>query len=141
LTNVVVDASTALAWCFPDESSDYADGVLTALEGRTILVPALWNLEIANAILVGERRNRLRKAEIRQFAALLEALSLVQDMQPVGEHLSNVLPLARKYGLSAYDAAYLELSIRRRAPLATLDGKLLAAARQAGVKPFAGEEA
>jgi predicted nucleic acid-binding protein len=137
----VVDASTALAWCFPDESSDYADGVLTALEGRTILVPALWNLEIANAILVGERRNRLRKAEIRQFAALLEALSLVQDMQPVGEHLSNVLPLARKYGLSAYDAAYLELSIRRRAPLATLDGKLLAAARQAGVKPFAGEEA
>ncbi|MGA3098378.1 MAG: type II toxin-antitoxin system VapC family toxin [Bryobacteraceae bacterium] len=137
----MVDASTALAWCFPDESSDYADGVLTALEGRTILVPALWNLEIANAILVGERRNRLRKAEIRQFAALLEALSLVQDMQPVGEHLSNVLPLARKYGLSAYDAAYLELSIRRRAPLATLDGKLLAAARQAGVKPFAGEEA
>jgi len=137
----VVDASTALAWCFPDESSDYADGVLTALEGRTILVPALWNLEIANAILVGERRNRLRKAEIRQFAALLEALSLVQDMQPVGEHLSNVLPLARKYGLSAYDAAYLELSIRRCAPLATLDGKLLGAARQAGVELFSGEAA
>jgi len=102
----VVDASTALAWCFPDESSDYADGVLRALEGRTILVPALWNLEIANAILVGERRNRLRQAEIRQFAALLEGLSLLQDRQSVGEHLSNVLPLARKYGLSAYDAAY-----------------------------------
>ena len=141
MTNVVVDASTALAWCFPDESSDYADGVLRALEGRTILVPALWNLEIANAILVGERRNRLRQAEIRQFAALLEGLSLLQDRQSVGEHLSNVLPLARKYGLSAYDAAYLELSIRRRAPLATLDGKLLEAARQAGVKRFAGEEA
>ena len=136
MTNVVVDASTALAWCFPDESSDYADGDLTALEGRTILVPALWNLEIANAILVGERRNRLRKAEIRQFAALLEALSLVQDMQPVGEHLSNVLPLARKYGLSAYDAAYLELSIRRRAPLATLDGKLQKAAQKAGIENF-----
>jgi predicted nucleic acid-binding protein len=137
----VVDASTALAWCFPDESSDYADGVLIALEGRTILVPALWNLEIANAILVGERNNRLRQPEIRRFAALLEGLSLVQDMQSVGEHLSNVLPLARKYGLSAYDAAYLELSIRRCAPLATLDGKLLGAARQAGVELFSGEAA
>ena len=141
MTNVVVDASTALAWCFPDESSDYADGVLIALEGRTILVPALWNLEIANAILVGERNNRLRQPEIRQFAALLEGLSLVQDKQSVGEHLSNVLPLARKYGLSAYDAAYLELSIRRCAPLATLDGKLLGAARQAGVELFSGEAA
>ena len=141
MTNVVVDASTALAWCFPDESSDYADGVLIALEGRTILVPALWNLEIANAILVGERRNRLRQAEIRRFAALLEGLSLLQNRQSVGEHLSNVLPLARKYGLSAYDAAYLELSIRRHAPLATLDGKLLGAARQAGVELFSGEAA
>jgi len=141
LTNVVVDASTALAWCFPDESSDYADGVLIALEGRTILVPALWNLEIANAILAGERNNRLRQPEIRRFAALLEGLSLVQDQQSVGERLSNVLPLARKYGLSAYDAAYLELSIRRCAPLATLDGKLLGAARQAGVELFSGEAA
>jgi predicted nucleic acid-binding protein len=137
----VVDASTALAWCFPDESSDYADGVLIALEGRTILVPALWNLEIANAILAGERNNRLRQPEIRRFAALLEGLSLVQDQQSVGERLSNVLPLARKYGLSAYDAAYLELSIRRCAPLATLDGKLLGAARQAGVELFSGEAA
>lgn len=141
MTNVVVDASTALAWCFPDESSDYADGVLIALEGRTILVPALWNLEIANAILAGERNNRLRQPEIRRFAALLEGLSLVQDQQSVGERLSNVLPLARKYGLSAYDAAYLELSIRRCAPLATLDGKLLGAARQAGVELFSGEAA
>ena len=137
----MVDASTALAWCFPDESSDYADGVLIALEGRTILVPALWNLEIANAILAGERNNRLRQPEIRRFAALLEGLSLVQDQQSVGERLSNVLPLARKYGLSAYDAAYLELSIRRCAPLATLDGKLLGAARQAGVELFSGEAA
>ena len=139
MTGVVVDASTALAWCFPDEGSDYADRVLVAVEGRTILVPALWNLEIANAILVGERKKRLRPAEIRRFAALLGGLSLVQDVQSASEDLSAVLPLARKYGLSAYDAAYLELAIRRGAPLATLDGKLLRAAQQAGVKIFAGE--
>ena len=72
---------------------------------------------------------------------MLEGLSLVQDMPSVGEGLSNILPVARKYGLSAYDAAYLELSIRRHASLATLDGKLLKAAQQAEVQVFTGDAA
>ena len=139
MTGVVVDASTALAWCFPDETSDYADGVLVSLERKTMLVPAVWGLEIANAVLAGERKKRLNQPEIQRFITLLESLSLVQDVQPVGQHVSNVLPLARQYGLSAYDAAYLELSIRHGAPLATLDGKLQKAAQKAGVKIFAGE--
>jgi predicted nucleic acid-binding protein len=105
LKGVVVDASVALAWCFPDEASEYADGVLVALEGQTLLVRAVWGLEIANAVLAGERSKRLRPPEIRRFAILLESLPLVQDVQPVGEHFSNVLPVAREYGLSAYDAA------------------------------------
>ena len=138
MTEVVVDASVALAWCFPDESSDYADAVLVALEGRTILVPAIWGLEITNAVLAGERSKRLRQPEIRRFTTLLESLSPVQDVLPVGDHVSNVLPLAREYGLSAYDAAYLELSIRHGAPLATLDGKLQKAAQKAGAKTFPG---
>ena len=138
MTGVVVDASVALAWCFPDEASDYADAVLVALEGRTILVPAIWGLEIANAVLAGERSKRLRQPEIRRFTTLLESLSPVQDVQPVCDHVSNVLPLAREYGLSAYDAAYLELAIRHGAPLATLDGKIQKAAQKAGVRVFAG---
>lgn len=124
MSTVVVDASTTLAWCFPDEASDYADGVLVLLEGRTILVPAIWSLEVVNAVLVGERKKRLRQSEIQRFATLLESLSLIQDTQPVGEHVANVLPLAREHNLSAYDAAYLELSVRYGAPLATLDTKL-----------------
>jgi len=141
LKGVVVDASVALAWCFPDEASEYADGVLVALEGRTILVPAVWGLEIANAVLVGERSKRLRHPEIRRFSILLESLPLVQDVQSAGEHFSNVLPVAREYGLSAYDAAYLELSIRHGAPLATLDARLQTAAQKAGIEIFAGESA
>ena len=136
MNGVVVDASTALAWCFPDEASGYADDVLVALEGKTILVPAVWSLEVANAILVGERKKRLRLSEIRQFTTLLESLSPVQDTQPVSENVVNVLPLARQYNLSAYDAAYLELSVRRGAQLATLDGKLRKAAQIAGVRIF-----
>lgn len=135
---VVVDASTTLAWCFPDETSDYADKVLVALEGKTMLVPAIWSLEIANAVLVGERRKRLNQPEIKQFTTLLESLSLVQDTRPVANNINDVLPLARTYGLSAYDAAYLELSIRHNAPLATLDDKLQNAAKSAGIKIFEG---
>jgi len=67
LNGVVVDASTALAWCFPDETSEYADGVLIALEGHTILVPAIWSLELANAVLVGERKKRLNQSEIKML--------------------------------------------------------------------------
>lgn len=137
MSPVVVDASIALAWCFPDETSDYADGVLVALEGKTMLVPAVWGLEIANAVLVGERRKRVDQSEIKQFMILLEGLSLVQDSRQVASHISEVLPIARTYGLSAYDAAYLELSIRHNSPLATLDDKLQKAARQAGIRIFA----
>ena len=136
MNQVVVDASIALAWCFPDETSDYADGVLVSLEGKTLLVPAIWSLEIANAVLVGERGKRLGQPEIKQFTALLESLSLVQDVRPVANHVRDVLPLARTHGLSAYDAAYLELSFRCRAPLATLDGKLQRAAKRMGITIF-----
>jgi predicted nucleic acid-binding protein len=129
----------ALAWCFPDETSHYADGVLVALEGKTILVPAVWSLEIANAVLVGERKKRLRQPEILRFSTLLESLAVFEDVEPVADHVKNILPLAREYGLFAYDAAYLELSIRCGVPLATLDDKLEKAAKRAGVKIFAGD--
>ena len=133
---VVLDASTALAWCFPDEMSDRADAVLEALEGATVLVPAVWSLEIANAVLVGERQKRLRQPEILRFLTLLEGLPIMEDTQTAAERVRNVLPLAREFGLSAYDAAYLELAARRGAALATLDGKLEKASRRAGVAVF-----
>lgn len=81
MTGIVIDASVALAWCFPDEASEYADGVLVALEGRTILVPALWSVEITNAVLMAERRKRVKQPEIRRFVELLDALTVIMDSQ------------------------------------------------------------
>lgn len=133
---MVVDASTALAWCFPDETSEYADDVLLALEGYTILVPAVWNLELANAVLVGQRKKRLNQPEIEGFTTLMESLPVVEDTRTLNEVVHNVLPLARAHELSAYDAAYLELSLRHSAPLATLDGKLRKAAKETGTELF-----
>ena len=133
---IVIDASVALAWCFPDEASDYADGVLVALEGRTAMVPTIWPVEIANALLVGERRKRIRQPEVRRFVELLKGLSILEDGQPFADTVSNILPLAREHDLSAYDAAYLDVAVRHGAPLATLDKALQKAGRAAGLKIF-----
>jgi predicted nucleic acid-binding protein len=136
LTGVVIDASVALAWCFPDESSDYADDVLVALEGHPILVPALWPIEITNALLVAERRKRVKESAIRRFVELLQGLTIVMASQSITEGVSNILPLAREYSLSAYDAAYLHVALQHSAPLATLDNSLQKAVRKAGIEIF-----
>ncbi len=115
MTAIVVDASVALAWCFPDEASEYANAVLTGLAGYEVWGPAVWPLEVANAIAVGERRKRITQPEVRRFFELVEALTVQQDSLPLSASVSNILPLAQAYGLSAYDAAYLEVAIRRGA--------------------------
>ena len=138
MTGIVIDASVALAWCFPDEASEYADGVLVALEGSAILVPALWSVEITNAVLMAERHKRVKQPEIRRFVELLDALTVMMDSQSVTESVSNILPIAREYGLSAYDAAYLDVAVRHAVPLATLDSALQKAGRKAGIEIFKG---
>lgn len=85
MSGVVVDGSVALAWCFPDEASQYADRVLVALRGQAVVVPAVWGLEIANALLVGERRKRLKQPEILRFVALLEGLYIPPSGRSSGE--------------------------------------------------------
>jgi len=136
LNAIVVDASVALAWCFPDEASNYADSVLVAIETQTLIVPAIWAVEIANALLVGERRKRIRQPDVRRFVELLKDLNIAEDAQAVADTVNNIFPLAQKYRLSAYDAAYLDVAVRRDIPLATLDGDLQKAALAAGIKTF-----
>jgi predicted nucleic acid-binding protein len=134
----VIDASVALAWCFPDEASGYADEVLVALEDSQVVVPAIWTIEITNALLVSERRKRIRQPEVRRFIELLQGLTVIEDRQPFAETMGNVLPLAREYGLSAYDAAYLDVAVRHGAALATLHGALRKASHAAGIRLFKG---
>ena len=136
MNGIVIDASVALAWCFPDEASDYADSVLLALEDQTVIVPAIWAVEITNALLVGERRKRIRQSEVRRFVELLKGLNVAEDAQPVADTVNSIFPLAQAYRLSAYDAAYLDVAVRREIPLVTLDGHLQKAALAAGIKTF-----
>lgn len=136
MSKVVVDASVALAWCFPDEANRYADAVLMALAAHQLVEPTIWSMEIANAISVGERRARIQESEIQRFLELLGSLNVIEDARLMPEVFGDVLPLARRHAIAVYDAAYLEAAIRHDAPLATLDRALERAARAMGIASF-----
>jgi predicted nucleic acid-binding protein len=131
---LVVDASVTMSWCFPDEENPYAQSVLRLLRELDAVVPAIWPLEVANALVVAERRRRLKPAETTRFLALIRGLDVTVDRETSNQALGETLSLARRYALSAYDAAYLELAIREGLPIATLDKDLERAARRLGLK-------
>jgi predicted nucleic acid-binding protein len=135
-TEFVLDCSITLTWFFEDETDDYADAVEDALTEATAIVPSLWWLEVANALLVGERRKRTTEAKNMQFLALLRLLPILPDDETASRAWQESLILARTHNLSVYDAAYLELALRRGMQLATNDTKLQAAARAVGVREF-----
>jgi predicted nucleic acid-binding protein len=132
---LVLDASVALAWAFEDEAEGYADATLEALSDVGALVPDLWGYEVVNALVVGERRERIMPAESARFVTLLRSLPIEVEALPFGG-LSELASLAREYRLTAYDAAYLGVAIRRGIPLATQDRALREAARRSGVVVF-----
>ena len=133
MTAFVLDASVALAWCFADEASEAADRLLERLETETAAVPAVWHLEVANVLALGERRRRITPAESAGFIARLETLVIVVDEETTSRAFSQVLDLARGERLTAYDAAYVELAMRLGVPLASKDGRLCKAAERLGV--------
>jgi predicted nucleic acid-binding protein len=134
---LVVDASVALAWALPDESSDYADAVLGVAERDGIRVPELWVREIANGLAIAYRRKRITPEDEQAFLAALSRLSV-----SVEHHPSSVLAIgdgaaaAIRYGLTAYDAAYVDLAAREGLTLATLDVAMRKAAEQSQVVVF-----
>lgn len=134
IKRLVLDASVAVAWCFEGESTPYTESILDLLAaGAEALTSAIWPLEVANALLVAERRRRITTA---QTTALLQRISklpiLVEPTSP-DRAFNDILPVARQLQLAEYDAAYVELALREALPLATLDAKLRRAARSVGL--------
>ena len=128
----VVDASLSAAWLLPDEATRDSEAALQATVERDVWVPALWLLEISNLLLNAQRRKRIDAAKRIELAAAAGALRLKVDREPVP--IARLDSLAARHGLSAYDAAYLELALRRGLPLASVDRALVAAMKQAGVE-------
>ena len=133
MSGFVIDASVALAWCFDDEATEATRTLLDRFEDERAEVPSLWHLELANALAMGERKGRITPAQASEFIALIDALPIVIDERTPNFALSSVLELSRRQQLSAYDASYLELAMRRGIPLATKDDDLARAANHMGV--------
>ncbi|MBV8146736.1 MAG: type II toxin-antitoxin system VapC family toxin [Gammaproteobacteria bacterium] len=135
---LVLDASVALSWLLEDAGAGqaYAAQIFNELAepAAEARVPVTWTLEIANVIAKCEGRQLLPVSRSQAFLAAVEAAPIVVDGETAARALTETLDLARRYGLSSYDASYLELALRSMLPLATLDRALQSAAQKAGVK-------
>lgn len=129
----VLDNSVCMRWLFADGDVEYASTVLRAMEsGSAALAPSIWPLEAGNVICRAEARKLVSPDRSAQFVALLRDLPIEIDAMTSTFAFTETLSLARRFALSTYDAAYLELAMREQAPLATLDEALRDAARQCG---------
>jgi predicted nucleic acid-binding protein len=130
---LVIDCSLAMAWYFKDEATPYTNAVRASLATERAVVPALWPLEVANVLLMAERRKRSNQTRATKWLRYLSALLIAVDEETPLRAFDHILNLARTHKLTTYDAAYLELAVRRGLPLGTLDRDLEKAAKAVGV--------
>lgn len=136
----VLDCSVAISWCLVNENNPTADAILAMMPDAEAFVPGIWSLEIANVLLVAERRNRMTQEQSEEAIALLQLLLIQVDTATDANALGATLALGRQEGLAAYDAAYLELALRLGLPLATIDTRLAEAAARCGVDLVVADE-
>ena len=131
---LVIDASLAASWCFPDERTDYTNAVLKAISTPLeAIAPRLWAYEVRNAVLMGLRRKRITLADALEFLESITVLP-IRLTDPVS--YDDVFHLANHHALTIYDAAYLDMAIREGLPLASLDKALRKAALDSNVVLF-----
>jgi predicted nucleic acid-binding protein len=129
--SLVLDCSATLAFLLPDETTD--QDLLDKIVATGAWVPSLWKLEVANGLSVAVRRRRTTTDIRNRMLEYLGGLDIRTDPQTGDAAWGATLVLADRYGLTLYDAAYLELSLRKNLPLATLDANLHKAAEASGV--------
>ena len=127
--SLVIDSSITLAWFFDDERSDSADAIMQSVSKTGAIVPSLWRLEIANALLMAIRRKRIDARFRDASLAALRSFPISVDSETDRHAWSPTLALAERCKLTVYDAAYLELAQRLHLPLATIDQDLRKACR------------
>ncbi len=130
----MIDASATLPWCFADEATAATEALLERLRsGDEAIAPAHWPTEVMNGLIVAVRRSRITFSQVLQFAEALASLPIHVEAPTPPALWGSLLALAADTGLTIYDAAYLELAMRSASPLASLDGDLQRAARNAAV--------
>jgi predicted nucleic acid-binding protein len=127
---IVVDSSIAACWLMPDEFSEVADQALERISRDEMLVPALFWFELRNVLVISERRKRITWQQVTEGLIRIDAIPYRVDGETSE---TDLFDLARRHKLTVYDAAYLELAVRTRSAIATLDRSLASAAAAEGM--------
>ena len=130
----VIDSSATIAWFMPDEHDAGSEELLDLVTEEGALVPSLWPIEVANALLFAVRRNRVSRTHCERALKSLARLPIEIDTETTGRAWGPIFEVAVRFGLTVYDATYLELAQRCELPLASLDRELRAAGRALGLK-------
>jgi predicted nucleic acid-binding protein len=137
MAEFVLDASVALAWCFPGdptEDTPYSRRILAKLSTDDAVVPEIWAFEIANIIFVAcNKRKRINQRQIDEYLQRLKALPIRVEYADLWANVA-LESQARRWNLPAYDAAYIDLALRRKLPLATADDDLKRTAAAEGIE-------
>ncbi|WP_439625810.1 type II toxin-antitoxin system VapC family toxin [Gemmata sp.] len=133
----VLDASVTSRWCLTAQATTYTSRVLGRVVALKPCVPVSWSLHLADTLRVAETQRLVTAAEVDLFLSQLVALPIFLDDETPARAWPEILALARTHLIPVYDAAYLELAVRVRLPLATIDAALARAAAAAGVPLFA----
>lgn len=128
---LVIDCSAAIPWFLDDEANAWSEALLDALPRFELHVPALWHLELPNVLLTAQRRKRISATDAKGLLLRAARLPLMTDSRVIP--VIEIADLAQAHGITTYDAAYLELSLRLKSSLATQDKALAKAAQQLGV--------
>jgi predicted nucleic acid-binding protein len=130
---LVIDCSVAASWYLPDEANDYTESILDYVANNGAWVPSLWYVELMNVLLMAEKRKRVRNEDIDSSLIEIIKLPLHVDNTNNSDWMQRIALLSRQHMLTAYDATYLELAIRKSSPLATQDRQLIKAAKSSGI--------
>ncbi|MGD0466340.1 MAG: type II toxin-antitoxin system VapC family toxin [Gammaproteobacteria bacterium] len=133
---IILDASITLSWCFHDEQTPLTSKILEQLQTKTAFVPNIWPLEIGNILILATRHKRIHYADAIQFIELLNKLNIEVDNETTYKAFQEILALAHSEKLTTYDAAYIELAMRKGAPLASKDRELCKVAERLGIQIY-----
>ena len=136
MSSFVLDTTVTMAWCFADEATPLSEAILDRLSNLAEIanVPALWLYEVVNVTELAVRKGRIPEEKAREFLKSIAGLPIGIESPTRTQVLDTVRGLAHQYKLTAYDAAYLEMAIRKNLPIATFDTALVNACRLAGVE-------
>jgi len=134
LPSFVIDASVIISWYAPDEQNKYADDILFCLKKERAITTCLCCFEVNNVFRALEKRGKISGLSMDKAILSIDKLQIIRDSPPSGFQMPLALRLAREYGLTIYDASYLEIAVRLNLPLASLDKELVNAAKAAGIK-------